>query len=128
MLSVLAGYIALAAAHGAAWQIYADTALIGLGLGLGLGALANLIVANVSQRQTGVATGMNAVMRTLGGAFGSQLVAGLILGSGRGLPTESGFVLAFMACAVALALGLIAAGAIPSQRTALRLSAASRPV
>jgi hypothetical protein len=57
-------------------------------------------------------------MRTLGGAFGSQLVASLIVAPGHGVPSESRFVLAFVACAVALALGLIAAGTIPGGRPA----------
>ncbi len=118
LLGVLGGYVALAIAHDAAWQIYLDTALIGLGLGLGLSALANLTVGAVGQHQTGVATGVNAVMRTLGGAFGSQLVAALIVGGGAA--AASGFVLAFGVCALAAALGLIAAVAVPGGRPVLR--------
>jgi hypothetical protein len=72
------------------------TVILGLGLGLGLSSLANLIVAAVRQEQTGVATGMNTVMRSLGGAFGAQLAAPCITASDRGgLPTDHGFNLAF---------------------------------
>ena len=120
ILSVLAGYVALVGAHGTAWELYLSTAFIGIGLGLSLGALANVIVGSVNQRQTGVATGVNAVMRTLGGAVGSQLVASLIVAPGHGAPSETGFVLAFAACAVALALGLAAAAGIPGRASRLR--------
>lgn len=58
---------------------------------------------------------MNAVLRTLGGALGSQVVASLILGS-RSTPTGSGFTLAFLACALTAGLGLAAAAAIPGTR------------
>ena len=44
----------------------------GLGIGLAFASLANLIVQAVPQEQTGVATGMNTVMRTLGGALGAR--------------------------------------------------------
>jgi MFS family permease len=115
---MLAGYAALAVAHATAMELIGDTVALGLGLGLGLGALANLIVASVSQAQTGVATAMNTVMRTLGGAFGAQVAASLIASSHgvAGLPGNGGFTLAFAACALALAIGVAATLAIPGRR------------
>ncbi|MGA2926754.1 MAG: MFS transporter [Solirubrobacteraceae bacterium] len=115
LLLILAGYAGLAIAHAAAGELLVSTAAIGVGLGLGLGALGNLIVSSVDHSQTGVATGMNAVLRTLGGAVGSQVVASVVLGS-RGIPTGGGFALAFLACAIAAGLGLAAAAAIPGTR------------
>ena len=66
-------------------------ALLGIGIGLSFSAMANLIVENVRQEQTGVATGMNAVTRTLGGAFGGQLAATLLAGNlgASGAPDRS---------------------------------------
>jgi MFS family permease len=115
---MLAGYAALAMAHATAPELVADAAALGIGLGLGLAALAHLIVAAVSQAQTGVATAMNTVMRTLGGAFGAQVAASLIASShgASGLPGDAGFTLAFAACAIALAGGFVAALAIPGRR------------
>lgn len=113
LLAILAGYAQLAAAHSTAWELLCAGTAVGIGLGLGLGALGNLIVSNVDRSQTGVATGVNAVFRTLGGALGSQVVASIVLGSGA-LATTSGFALAFVACALAAALGLGAAAAIPA--------------
>jgi hypothetical protein len=58
---------------------------------------------------------MNAVTRTLGGAFGGQLAATLLasnLGAGAH-PTSSGFTLSFLMCLIALAAGLGFAVAVP---------------
>src|SRR4051794_5180386 len=89
-------------------EIYVAAGLLGIGIGLSFSAMANLIVQNVRQDQTGVATGMNAVTRTLGGAFGGQLAATLLASNlgGGGLPTSSGFTLSFLMCLIALAAAL----------------------
>src|SRR5436309_14398319 len=96
-------------------EIYIAAGLLGIGIGLSFSAMANLIVQNVRQEQTGVATGMNAVTRTLGGAFGGQLAATLLasnLGAG-GLPSSSGFTLSFLMCLIALAAALGLALVVP---------------
>ena len=118
MACVLGAYAALTLGHRLPGELVAATVVLGLGLGLGLGALGNLIVVAVPQAQTGVATAMNTVMRTLGGAFGAQLAAACLTGSSSlgGLPSNSGFTLAFGLCAVALAAGLVCALAVPGQR------------
>ena len=92
--------------------------------------MANLIVENVRQEQTGVATGMNAVTRTLGGAFGGQLAATLLAGNlaAGGLPTDHGFQLAFVMCLVALVAALGFAIAVPRRRRADGLAPALPPL
>jgi len=115
---MLAAYIALVLAHRQAWQLILATSALGLGLGFGLGALANLIVVAVGPRQTGVATAMNTVMRTLGGAFGAAIVAECLA---RGGSLDGDFVLAFAACAGALALAIPAVLAIPGKRLRINL-------
>ena len=96
-------------------EIYVAAGLLGIGIGLSFSAMANLIVQNVRQEQTGVATGMNAVTRTLGGAFGGQLAATLLASNvgASGLPTSSGFALSFLMCLIALAAALGFALAVP---------------
>ncbi len=117
MACVLVAYLIMLRAHATTFELLAATIVLGLGLGLGLSSLANLIVAAVRQDQTGVATGMNTVMRTLGGAFGAQLAATCIGASDRhGLPTDHGFTLAFAVCAAALTVGLASALIIPHAR------------
>jgi EmrB/QacA subfamily drug resistance transporter len=116
-LSSAVAFLLLALAHGHPWEVYIASALLGIGIGLAFAAMANLIVQNVRQDQTGVATGMNTVMRTLGGALGAQ-VAGTFLANnlaGDGLPTEHGYALGFVMCAGALVVGLLFALAIPNR-------------
>jgi EmrB/QacA subfamily drug resistance transporter len=107
-LFALACYILLVADRSQQWEIYVAAGLLGIGIGLSFSAMANLIVENVRREQTGVATGMNAVTRTLGGAFGGQIAATLLasnLGAG-GHPSSSGFTLSFAMCLLALAAAL----------------------
>src|SRR5437588_12056466 len=77
-LFALASYALLVVDRSVQGEIYVAAGLLGIGIGLSFSAMANLIVQNVRQEQTGVATGMNAVTRTLGGAFGGQVAATLL--------------------------------------------------
>jgi EmrB/QacA subfamily drug resistance transporter len=114
-LFALVSYALLVVDRSQQAEIYVAAGLLGIGIGLSFSAMANLIVQNVRQEQTGVATGMNAVTRTLGGAFGGQLAATLLasnLGAG-GIPTSSGFTLSFLMCLIALVGALGLAVAVP---------------
>jgi hypothetical protein len=78
-----------------------------------------LVVHAVPANQTGAAAGMNANIRTVGGAVGAAVVSS-ILGShpGRfGVPTEGGYRLAFLTLAGAGLLSLIACLLIPAPAT-----------
>ncbi|MDX6667322.1 MAG: hypothetical protein QOK04_702 [Solirubrobacteraceae bacterium] len=114
-LFALACYILLVADRSQQWEIYLAAGLLGIGIGLSFSAMANLIVENVRQEQTGVATGMNAVTRTLGGAFGGQLAATLLASNlgAAGMPSSSGFTLSFLMCLIALAAALGFAVVVP---------------
>ncbi|WP_238434158.1 hypothetical protein [Micromonospora tarensis] len=73
-----------------------------------------------------MATGMNANIRTIGGAIGAAVVSGVITAhpQASGLPREAGFTMGFLVLtAIALAAAL-AALAVPSAR---RASAGRRP-
>jgi EmrB/QacA subfamily drug resistance transporter len=108
----------LAGAHGHPWQFFTATAVMGLGTGLGFAAMSNLVVGAVPESQTGVATGMNANVRTIGGAIGSQLVA-TILASGLAfgaLPHASAYVVSYLVLGTAFLLAGAAALAIPGAR------------
>src|SRR3954464_5763851 len=117
-LFALACYVLLVSDRSHQGEIYVAAGLLGIGIGLSFTAMANLIVQNVRQDQTGVATGMNAVTRTLGGAFGGQIAATLLashLGAGDH-PTSSGFTLSFLMCVLALAGALALPRAGPRRR------------
>src|SRR3954469_14705401 len=126
----VASYVMLVVDRSQEWEIYVAAGLLGVGIGLSFSAMANLIVQNVRQSQTGVATGMNAVTRTLGGAFGGQLAATLLagqLGAG-GVPTSTGFTLAFLMCLIALVGALGFAFAVPRRGAAEREPARVTPL
>ncbi len=118
------GLALLGFVHDERWQVYLG-ALLGYGVGLtfSLTAMAQLILSVVPQTQTGEATGINTMMRTVGGALGSQVAATLVLGSG-GSPTDDGFLIAFAACAAVALVALVLCALVPAP--ARRASACAR--
>ena len=108
----------LAVAHEDPWELYAGSAMLGVGIGLAFASLANLIVVAVRPDQTGVATGMNTVMRTLGGSVGAQVGASVLAATviGSALPTEHGYTLGFAVAAGACGLATLASLAVPQPR------------
>jgi MFS family permease len=110
-----AGMLLPAVAHGSEGDFYASMALVGLGIGFAFSAMSNLVVEAVPAGQTGVATGMNANVRTIGGAIGSTVVASIITSSiSGGLPSEHGYELSFIVLGAGLALAGVAAAFVPS--------------
>jgi predicted MFS family arabinose efflux permease len=112
----IAPFVLLTYAHGQKGQIYLVSALVGLGMGLAFSAIANLIVAAVVPEQVGVASGMNANIRTIGGAIGAAAVGSVITaGSGvTGLAPHSGYRHGFLVLAVIAAGAAVAAVLVPS--------------
>jgi EmrB/QacA subfamily drug resistance transporter len=113
-------YLLLALARSERWEIYLASLLLGAGIGLAFAAMVNLIIENVGPAETGIATGVNAVTRTVGGAFGGAAVASILAAHGRsnGYPSSSGFTMAFLVPAVALGVGVLVGIAIPKRRPA----------
>src|SRR5260221_7189389 len=68
----------LAFAHHHEWEIYLSKAIMGMGFGLAFSAMSALVVAAVPSSQTGVASGMNANIRTIGGSIGAAGVGSLL--------------------------------------------------
>ena len=72
--------------------------------------MANLVVEAVPPDVTGVASAINAIMRTIGGAIGAQVAAAIVSGAladGARYPAESGFTGAFAMSAAASAVALL---------------------
>jgi EmrB/QacA subfamily drug resistance transporter len=109
-------FVWLTAMHAHPYDMLISTALMGVGIGLAFAALGNLIVQAVPPHQTGVASGMNTVMRTLGGAIGGQIIATLITDNtaSSGLPTVTGFTLSFALEATFLVIAFAAALLVPN--------------
>jgi len=115
-----ASFALLTVAHSHPWHVYLATGLLGAGIGLAFAAMANLIVLAVPPQQTGVATGMNTVARSVGGALGSQVAATMVANNllPSGLPAEHGYVLAFAISLGFMVVCLLASLLVPGQRPA----------
>jgi MFS family permease len=108
----------LTVAHRHPYQLLIAAGLLGIGVGLAFAALGNLIVQAVSNHQTGVASGMNTVMRTLGGALGGQLSATFIAAhTAHGHPTVTGFTETFLMATGFLSVSLLAGALVPKALT-----------
>jgi EmrB/QacA subfamily drug resistance transporter len=113
-----ASFALLAAAHSHPYDLLIAAGLLGVGIGLAFAALGNLIVQAVPNHQTGVASGMNTVMRTLGGALGGQLSATFIAAHiAHGHPTVTGFSETFLMATGFLLVCLVAGVLVPKRPT-----------
>jgi MFS family permease len=114
VLCVIA-YVSLALLHGHVWAIALAGAVLGAGIAFAFAAMANLVVAAVDQTQTGVASGINTIVRNVGGAVGGQISASLLASQvlASGFPAESGYTIAFAISGVAAVVALGATALIP---------------
>jgi dipeptide/tripeptide permease len=122
--------VLLAVARDQRGVIYLSSALLGVGIGLAYATLANLVVEAVDQRQTGEATGVNTIMRTIGGSLEAQIAATIVAShqiAGTRVPAASGYTTAFVVSAIAMAVAVLAAIAIPGRRPPRRERAAPDP-
>jgi MFS family permease len=119
MLLLALGAAGIALFHGSAVQVAAWFAVCGLGIGFAFAAMPKLIVDSVEPSETGVANGMNTVIRIVGGVIGAQVGAVLLangaLAGGR-VPGESGFVHAFWISAIGGVVGAVMAALVLPRR------------
>jgi EmrB/QacA subfamily drug resistance transporter len=112
-----AAFALLVVAHSHPYDMLISAALLGTGIGLAFAALGNLIVQAVPAEQTGVASGMNTVMRTLGGALGGQIAATfLVENTAHGYPTLTGFTDTFLMATGFLIVCVFAGLLVPGSR------------
>ncbi len=110
------GLVLMAVDHGSKGPIVLWNVVISAGIGLAFAAMANLIVEAVPPQQTGEATGVNTLIRSVGSSLGSQVTAAILattLVAGTGLPTDAGFTAAYLVCAGVAALAALIAVVIP---------------
>jgi EmrB/QacA subfamily drug resistance transporter len=122
-------YLVLVVAHDQSWAIYVAAGLLGVGLAPAFASLANLIIENVPVDQTGVATGMNTNVRTIGQALGAGVATSLVVSQllPDGFPKESGYVLAFAVSGIGLVVAALAACLIPTRGTEAVVRGESHP-
>lgn len=104
----IVGFTALALWHSAPWQVIVAGVATNAYISLAYGALPALVVGEAGPGETGVATGVNAIARTVGSSMAAAVVA-VLLGHSRagGPPAETAFVVIFAAGAVTAALATV---------------------
>ena len=108
-------YASLALLHDTATQVLVGITAQGLGTGLVISSSASVVIGSVRADQTGVASGMNANIRTIGGSVGSAVMAGIVTartGPG-GFPAEAGYTAGFLVLAACLLVAAAAATRVP---------------
>jgi EmrB/QacA subfamily drug resistance transporter len=110
------GMFMLAYFHDTKTEIAVSNGITGVGIGLAFACLAGLIVGAVPPEQTGVASGMNANIRTIGGSVGTAVMASIVTAHflPSGFPKEIGYTAGFAVLGGALLLAAIAGLAIPT--------------
>jgi MFS family permease len=106
------GLLGLGLDHGSTLHVILWNVLGSVGIGLAFAAMPNLIMEAVPMEQTGEATGINALVRSVGSSLGSQVTASILTATivaSTGLPTGDGFTTAFLAAAgMSIFAGLMA--------------------
>jgi EmrB/QacA subfamily drug resistance transporter len=100
------------------WIVAGTGAIFGLALGLVYASMVNLIVQSVPAHQTGVASGMNANIRTIGASIGTAVVASIVTAHVQpsGYPAESGYTTSFVLLAVIGLAATAVAFLVPAAR------------
>ncbi|TFV78137.1 MFS transporter [Blastococcus sp. CT_GayMR20] len=85
--------------HDRTWHVVLTMALMGVGIGIAYSVMPVLIVARTPAERTASATGVNQVLRLLGGSVGAAGVAAVLAAHTPvgGQPAESGYVVAVLA-------------------------------
>jgi EmrB/QacA subfamily drug resistance transporter len=114
-------FVLLTFAHGQEWEILLAMVLQGVGFGMAFAAMSNLVVQGVPPEQTGVASGMNANIRTIGGSIGAAVMSSIVTSTTGigGLPRESGYTHGFGLLTVATLAAAVAAMLVPSAARAV---------
>jgi EmrB/QacA subfamily drug resistance transporter len=109
-------FVLLTFAHRHLWEMLVALTLQGVGFGTAFAAMSNLVVQGVPPEQTGVASGMNANIRTIGGSIGAAVMSSIVIATARagGLPRESGYTHGFGVLTIAAAAAAVAAMVVPS--------------
>ncbi|MFD9132358.1 MFS transporter [Streptomyces bottropensis] len=133
LLIIAVGYGAGLGLMSAAWQTVVVSVVLGAGIGLAYSSLPALIIGAVDPSETGAATGLNTLMRSIGTSVSSAVI-GMVLANtanhvgGVAIPTMHGFRVSFLIATGAVAVGLLLALFLPGRdrrATGHRLLAAS---
>lgn len=119
LLLISSGYMVVE--HHRLIDFFISGAIAGVAYGLCFASIGTLVAAAVEKEYTGVATGVNSVLRTLGGAIGAQIVAAVLIAhtaTGERLPDVSGYDVSFQLCTLFAAAAFAATLLIPRELAA----------
>jgi MFS family permease len=110
-------FVLLTFARAAEWQILLAMVVEGIGFGLAFSSMSALVVVAVPPEQTGVASGMNANIRTIGGSIGAAAMSSIVTSGVHAgqIPRDSGYTHGFALLTVAAIAAAIAALFVPGR-------------
>jgi predicted MFS family arabinose efflux permease len=103
--------------HGALWQAFVMMGILGLGLGITFAAIPGLIVQAVPAAETGSALGFYQVVRWIGAAVGSALVASVLAAhtTSTGHPSLGGYTMTLWISVVICAIAAVLTYVLPAR-------------
>ncbi|MBX6769466.1 MAG: MFS transporter, partial [Actinomadura rubrobrunea] len=96
--------------HGHEYDIYIATFLLGLGVGLSFAALGTMAVEHVDRSKTAVASGVNSLVRLVGGSIAGSVAAAILTSEtigGTDVPSVDAYEISFAVSAVAGGLAAV---------------------
>jgi EmrB/QacA subfamily drug resistance transporter len=121
LVVIAVGYVVGIYLMSAVWQLVLVASVNGAGVGLAFAALPALIMGVVPLHETGVANGLNALMRSVGTSLSSAAIALVltnltVMVGTVAVPTAAAFRLSFVIGAGAAVAALVLAAFIPARR------------
>jgi len=126
-LFMAGGVVFAVAEHATLVTVAIAGGVFGLGIGLAYSSAASIIVESVPADRTGIATGVNANLRTIGSAIGSAFTTAVVFGSVApgDTPAIDSYTVAWLTIAGAAVIAAVIVLAVRPRRTD---AAASRPL
>jgi MFS family permease len=118
---IAVGYVVRYFTSHSLWMIVAGATVVAAGTAIAYSALPALVMRGVPVGETGAANGLNTLMRSIGQAFCSAVVAAVLanmtfLAAGRTAPTLGAYQLVFLIAAGAALLALAVTLCLPGNR------------
>jgi MFS family permease len=105
-------YVWLALNHGSVMDILIFSGVQGIGIGIAYAALGTFAVQHVSMNESGIASGINTLVRTAGGSVASSATAAVLTASvikNTSIPTVDAYVTCFVIAGAAAGLAAVLA-------------------
>lgn len=118
-LLMAAGIVLALLEHTSVIALALSAGVFGIGIGLAYASSASIVVESAPADRTGIATGVNANLRTIGSSVGSAFTTAVVFGSVKagGAPTLDGYTVAWLTLAAgAVVAAIIVLAFRPSRR------------